>query len=72
MTHKYKFNLPSKAIKLTASQLAKQIGVSRQAAYSLLRPGTAQIKIETINKICAAFGVSPAELFSPLPPGEGK
>jgi DNA-binding Xre family transcriptional regulator len=62
----YKFTLPEivKARGLSASKLAQLVGISRPAAYSLMRPGTAQIKLETLNKICQGLHLTPAELFT--------
>jgi DNA-binding Xre family transcriptional regulator len=61
----YKFTLPEivKARGLNASALARLVGISRPAAYSLMRPGTAQIKIETLNKICQGMDLTPSDLF---------
>jgi probable addiction module antidote protein len=38
------------------SEIAKASGITREALYKALRPG-AQPRFDTINRVCAAFGV---------------
>lgn len=38
------------------TQVAKDSGITREALYKALRPGSAP-RFDTISKVCAAFGV---------------
>lgn len=56
---------------LNQGQLAKRIGVSRQAVNYLEKKAESgeleNIRINTLDKLCEALGVLPGELFEYVP-----
>ena len=64
----YTFSLP-RIIKdrgLTQSHVAELTGMSKNGVSNLCRAGLVQIRVDTISKLCAGLGVTPADLFVPI------
>jgi probable addiction module antidote protein len=47
------------------TEIAKAAGITREALYKALRPGSAP-RFDTVNRVCVALGVS--LVVQPLPP----
>ncbi|MBR4655034.1 MAG: helix-turn-helix transcriptional regulator [Oscillospiraceae bacterium] len=56
---------------ISASELARRAGVNRSTFNSTVRRGT-QLKVETIEQICATLHISLAEFFAVCPCGTGE
>lgn len=54
---------PGRRKPLTITQVAEEAGVSRQSLYTWLRQGKADMKGETVVKLCRYFGVDVGDLF---------
>lgn len=63
--YQFQLNEIAKARGLNSNRVALLIGMSRQAVTLLMRPDVQQVRVDTVSKICAGLGVTPADLFIP-------
>ena len=53
----------------SVADLARGIDVAYSTAYALYRGSVTRIELETLDRLCRYFGVTPAEIFE-YTPGE--
>ena len=54
---------PGRPKPLTITEVANEAGVSRQSLYTWIRNGHADMRGDTVVKLCHYFGVGVGELF---------